>query len=319
MLRNISHFVTLGILATVSIPLSYDSAAYAQRAMTVPEAMSYASTLEGYEFVLWGLQSLEGFDSPMEVQNWSLTFDSIGTNSFIASGSINSKLFSLNYSGNLSGTFGSTDMTWLGNWTGSLGDELIDATDTATWIFDSGLGLYTGMDFLQEGSLETLGVGGGITPSGFGFWSIIGLEVLGTTLAGVSTGGWGAAAAGVALGLTSYIALDPPPTPPRPPLPPTPPPPPTPPIFQKTNTININNAGGTINGGINIGNVSITINGNANCTIPCTSSGTSSIVSTPEPTSTLSLLALGILGAGATLKRKVKRSHSTEKEPSNVG
>ena len=39
----------------------------------------------------------------------------------------------------------------------------------------------------------------------------------------------------------------------------------------------------------------------------------------PEPTSTLSLLSLGILGAGATIKRKVKRSHSTEKEPSNVG
>ncbi|MFM6900248.1 MAG: PEP-CTERM sorting domain-containing protein, partial [Microcystis panniformis] len=39
----------------------------------------------------------------------------------------------------------------------------------------------------------------------------------------------------------------------------------------------------------------------------------------PEPTSTLSLLSLGILGAGATIKRKVKRSHSLEKEPSNVG
>jgi len=39
----------------------------------------------------------------------------------------------------------------------------------------------------------------------------------------------------------------------------------------------------------------------------------------PEPTSTLSLLSLGILGAGATLKRKVKRSNSTEKEPNNVG
>lgn len=39
----------------------------------------------------------------------------------------------------------------------------------------------------------------------------------------------------------------------------------------------------------------------------------------PEPTSTLSLLSLGILVAGATLKRKVKRSHSLEKEPSNVG
>ncbi|AKV68425.1 PEP-CTERM sorting domain-containing protein [Microcystis panniformis] len=39
----------------------------------------------------------------------------------------------------------------------------------------------------------------------------------------------------------------------------------------------------------------------------------------PEPTSTLSLLSLGILGAGATLKRKVKRTHSIEKEPTNVG
>lgn len=38
----------------------------------------------------------------------------------------------------------------------------------------------------------------------------------------------------------------------------------------------------------------------------------------PEPTSTLSLLFLGILGAGVTLKRKVKRTHSTEKEPANV-
>ena len=39
----------------------------------------------------------------------------------------------------------------------------------------------------------------------------------------------------------------------------------------------------------------------------------------PEPTSTLSLLSLGILGAGATLKRRVKRTHSIEKEPTNVG
>ena len=35
--------------------------------------------------------------------------------------------------------------------------------------------------------------------------------------------------------------------------------------------------------------------------------------SIPEPTSTLSLLSLGILGAGATLKRKVKGSNSIEK------
>lgn len=43
------------------------------------------------------------------------------------------------------------------------------------------------------------------------------------------------------------------------------------------------------------------------------------IVATPEPTSTLSLLALGTLGAGATLKRKLKSSQSTEKETTKVG
>ena len=40
---------------------------------------------------------------------------------------------------------------------------------------------------------------------------------------------------------------------------------------------------------------------------------------TPEPTSTLGLLALGTLGAVSTLKRKLKPSQSTEKETTKVG
>lgn len=39
----------------------------------------------------------------------------------------------------------------------------------------------------------------------------------------------------------------------------------------------------------------------------------------PEPTSTLSLLALGTLGAASTLKRKLKTSKSSEKELEKVG
>ena len=39
----------------------------------------------------------------------------------------------------------------------------------------------------------------------------------------------------------------------------------------------------------------------------------------PEPTSPLSLLALGTLGAASTLKRKLKPSQSTEKETTKVG
>ncbi|WP_147069459.1 LamG domain-containing protein [Microcystis aeruginosa] len=42
-------------------------------------------------------------------------------------------------------------------------------------------------------------------------------------------------------------------------------------------------------------------------------------VSVPEPTSTLSLFALGTLGAASTLKRKLKPSQSTEKETTKVG
>lgn len=41
-------------------------------------------------------------------------------------------------------------------------------------------------------------------------------------------------------------------------------------------------------------------------------------VTVPEPTSTLSLLALGTLGAASTLKRKLKSSKSSEKETTKV-
>jgi hypothetical protein len=42
-------------------------------------------------------------------------------------------------------------------------------------------------------------------------------------------------------------------------------------------------------------------------------------VNTPEPTSTLSLLALGTLGAASTLKRQIKSSKPSEKETTKVG
>jgi hypothetical protein len=41
-------------------------------------------------------------------------------------------------------------------------------------------------------------------------------------------------------------------------------------------------------------------------------------VTVPEPSSILSLLALGTLGAASTLKRKLKSSKSSEKETTKV-
>ncbi|MFM6321017.1 MAG: PEP-CTERM sorting domain-containing protein [Microcystis panniformis] len=43
------------------------------------------------------------------------------------------------------------------------------------------------------------------------------------------------------------------------------------------------------------------------------------LIQVPEPTSILGLFSLGILGAGATIKRQVKRHHSIEKETTKRG
>ena len=43
------------------------------------------------------------------------------------------------------------------------------------------------------------------------------------------------------------------------------------------------------------------------------------LIQVPEPTSILGLFSLGILGAGATIKRQVKRHHSIEKETTEIG
>ncbi|MCZ8065881.1 MAG: PEP-CTERM sorting domain-containing protein [Microcystis sp.] len=43
------------------------------------------------------------------------------------------------------------------------------------------------------------------------------------------------------------------------------------------------------------------------------------LIQVPEPTSTLGLFSLGIIGAGATIKRQVKRNHSIEKETTKIG
>jgi hypothetical protein len=46
---------------------------------------------------------------------------------------------------------------------------------------------------------------------------------------------------------------------------------------------------------------------------------TNTVVSMPEPASTLGLFALSTLGAASTIKRKLKPSQSTEKETTKVG
>jgi hypothetical protein len=68
------------------------------------------------------------------------------------------------------------------------------------------------------------------------------------------------------------------------------------------------------------GEITVDLADGTQVTTPVTSANFSlSPQSIPEPTSTLSLFAFGILGAASTLKRKLKSSKSTEKETTKVG
>jgi FlaG/FlaF family flagellin (archaellin) len=86
-------------------------------------------------------------------------------------------------------------------------------------------------------------------------------------------------------------------------------------------TLKDSNFGGSFNGNINTGVGS----GTGLAILPFitdanfeTSNLTAEHISTPEPASTLSLLALGTLGAASTFKRKLKPSQSTKKETTKV-
>jgi hypothetical protein len=92
-----------------------------------------------------------------------------------------------------------------------------------------------------------------------------------------------------------------------------PPPPPTPPRPPKTFSGQLDLVNPSCN--VNLGN-SLS---SSNCVIGSQNiTAKLKVARTPEPTSTLSLLALGTLGAASTLKRKLKPSKSSEKETTKV-
>lgn len=202
-------------------------------------------------------------------------------------------------------------MTWNGNWTGSDGSQTIQATDSATWLFDSGSNSYTSMTFQQDASLLPPGE---IASSSLLGWLVVGTEVLGTVAGGVLSGGWGAAAAGAGLVLASVTILNPPtPTPPpTPPLPPVVPVPPLPPgsgyqeVWTYDGTTGSQTKTQTITPPAN--NNQLQTGGTINCnpTINvCNSSNVSIVVSTPESSNVLGIL--GMMGLGLFLSRhKIK-------------
>jgi hypothetical protein len=290
--------------------------------LSIQQLMSLFSTLEGYSFIFKGLdENGVNLDSlATDPITLSYSFSESGA-SLTSSGTINEQAFSLNYSGTLSGDYPNENTSWIGTWSGYLGSSTIAATDTGTFSFNSSLGGYDQFDFRQSGSLDDgLGEVSATLSKG---WKVAGLEAIGGGILGGLATCWtgigcfggifgGASFALAVSGVVATIDGSEPDTKPKPPL--------DDPDPDHKTEVGGDGKGTTV---IEIGKGGkVKITTDQPCTIEqtkCPGGGSVTKITIPEYSSPLSLLSLGILGAGVTLKRKVKRSHSTEKEPTNVG
>ena len=179
---KLSKVTTIATVTFLSLGLITTHPAIA-REMTTEEAIPLTSTLEGFNSVIAGLGTLQAFDSGT-VADWSTEYTSSGS-TLSAIGTINGSPLNLNYSGTLSGQFGVEDLTWTGNWTGSLGNTFISATDSATFFYDSQSSGYGALDFAQDGILNTSSL---VASRSLFNYFVRGTEVLGGITVGIGVG-----------------------------------------------------------------------------------------------------------------------------------
>ncbi len=89
----------------------------------------------------------------------------------------------------LSGEVGTEDLSWTGNWLGSLGEEFITADDTGNLALEGTQG-YTTLDFQQLGF------------QGFGSWSGTSTAALSSEIGGSFVSGW----SGIGLGIGGNVS-----------------------------------------------------------------------------------------------------------------
>ncbi|HAC66221.1 MAG TPA: hypothetical protein DCF68_22475 [Cyanothece sp. UBA12306] len=155
--------------------------------------MSLHSILTGYQSILLGLDEV-GVTEEVNVIDQNLIF----SDDFAAL-NINAKVggldLILNGNGSFSGNVGSENVTWTGNWLGTLGTSLIIADDSGTFQYDGTDG-YTQLDFLQSGSQD------------FDFWDGTTIGELTSTMNGSVLPGWSRPGTNGVGGAVSQVRAD---------------------------------------------------------------------------------------------------------------
>lgn len=323
-LRRISAISMATITTFTALSTSIRTPVYAETTtINIPQLMSLFSTLEGYSFIFGGLSengiNLNSLGTKPNLVNLRYSFSESGS-TLVSSGIVDNQAFSLNYSGTLSGDYPNEDMSWVGTWSGSLGSSIIQATDTATFLFNPALGGYDGLDFRQSGSLtnDVQSLNSLFSLKG---WIIAGSEAIGGGIVGALATCWTGigcfpgivGGSSIALGVSGVVVTvngDEPTPKPKPPID-------DPNPDHKTEVGSNGKAKTTLklkqpNGGI------LEITTDQKCEITCDADGTVRRISIPEPSDLFGLFTIGTLGTVSILKRKLKPSKSTEKEMTKV-
>jgi hypothetical protein len=156
--------------------------------------MTLTSILTGYESILLGLDEV-GMGGQVNVFDHSLLFSGQFA-AFTMTGSVGGMYFTLDGQGVLAGEVGTEDLTWTGNWLGTLGaTSIIFADDFGNFIFDETDG-YTQLDFFQSGSKDFIDI-----------WEATTTGELTSDIGGSLLPGWAGPRKGEGIGGTVSAAL----------------------------------------------------------------------------------------------------------------
>ena len=156
------------------------------------ETITLTSILTGYESILLGLEEVD-MGGEVKVFEHFLTFSETFA-AFTMTGTIGDMHFTLDGSGLLAGEVGSEDLTWTGNWLGTLGGtSIIFADEVGNLTFDAVDG-YTQLDFFQFGAKD------------FDLWDATTTGELTSDLGGSLLPGWSGPGKGDGIGGTISAA-----------------------------------------------------------------------------------------------------------------
>jgi len=122
--------------------------------VSLTKVISTASTIEGWNSILWGLQEYAGYDTCLSMSFQMAYTENSATFTLSDNQMLNGKPLSISGSGFLAGNVGSEDLTWTSSWTGSYDGNPLSTNDTAGWLMDEAKVGYSGISFNQTGVVD---------------------------------------------------------------------------------------------------------------------------------------------------------------------